>query len=506
MPQGMDLRSVIERAAERHPERVALHIPETDETYTCRELVEEARRVAEGLRDRFAADTGTTLGIYAPNAPSVFVTLLAAWLRGQTVCEIKPRTSPENLPYYVEDGEVDVLFVHPSRMDRVEAARDDMDVDGVVQMEGTAPGWAVSMENLKGEPEQRAVSVAPETVASIGYTSGTTGRPKGVPQTHDAVFHTTLILLIRNEVVEKDRVCLIYPYYGVGTLEFLASLMVGATIILPDDPAPENVAQIIEDEEITSIGGVPTQLKGLAGAVAERGSDTSSLRYVHTGSGLMTEAVYEQVKTHLCETVCTSYGSSEAGETTYSLEDSISIGRPQPFQRIRLVAPGEKDPEKIVEGGPGELIVDVRGPTVFDGYWRKPEKTAEAVVDGWYFTDDIVTRDDEGMLWFQGRDDDIIVSGGENIAPGEVEDALLRHEDVVHAGVIGVPDEKWGEKVVAYVEVSGDVSRDELDAHCRESALEDFKRPKEYVFVDEMPLTKTGGVKRAELRSMWAER
>jgi len=485
----MDLRRFLDRCFERYPEKTALVGREGNE-YSFRELYDKVEAASAGLKD-IGLREGDTIAFMTDNQVNAFIIILAAWKSGITIAELKPKTSPENIPYFLEDSEANAFFYNNDARDKVDQVREDLGLSPLVPIDNFEKGDL--SDSIKPQRE------LDEEMASLGYTSGTTGLPKGVPFSHNRFLHHVLVLLIREEVTEDDNVCLIYPYYGVGALELLASLSSGATLYLPPDKSPESTLETIEEQDITSIGGVPTQLKALAENAD--GYDTSSLRYVHTGSGVLTEKVYRMIKEQLCENVCTSYGSSESGETLYSLEDSISIGRPTRFQKVRLVEEGEKDPEKVIEGeGSGELIVKADGPQVFDGYWNKPEKTDEVLIDGWYFTGDVVYRDTREMIWFRGRDDDMIISGGENISPVEIENTLLTHPEVKNAGVVGIKDEKWGERVVGFVETKSDISEEELDKLCKESDLENFKRPKEYVFLNELPLNKTGGVERKKLR------
>lgn len=494
---SMDLQRVMDRAFERNQGGVALKQHGTDRELSFEELAEDVRGLAAGLRQRYGLEAGDHIAVYTRNSFDALRLVYAAWYAGITTVEVKPRTTAEMIGYYLDDTDAEVMFYMPDRQDRVDDADPSME---------TVPITASALDGL------RADGTVPEiedtTIASLGYTSGTTGKPKGVPHTHDRVLHQVMVLLFRDEVVPGDRVGLIYPYYAVGHLEMLASLMTGATLVLPEDRDPGTVLDMIGEEGITSIGGVPTQLKALAEAYEPDEHDTSSIRYVHTGSGVLTETVYDRVKEALDpETFCTSYGSSEAGETLYCLDDTISIGSPTYFQRVRLVEPGAQDPQAEVDDGePGELIVDADGPSVFGGYWQRPAKTDEALIDGWYFTGDVLRRDEDGRFWFQGRVDDVIISGGANISPASIEDVLHDHPAVHEAGAIGVPSEQWGQKVVAVVEPDGEVAGDELDAFFQESALEDFKRPKEYLFVDDIPTNITGGVVRAELRELWRER
>lgn len=496
----MDYQTVLDRAFDRNQGTAIRQRrdADADRELSFREIADDVRGIAAGLQEYHGLEEGDRIGVYTGNDLDAFRLLLGAWYAGITVVEVKPRTTAANIGYYLDDAGTDLLFHAPGLAGRVEDA--DLDTE-------TVPITRDSIDELHVRADRGDVPpIDEETFSAIGYTSGTTGRPKGVPTTHARTLTTVMVLLTRGEVRDDDRVGLIYPYYGVGNLELTASLMTGATLVLPEDREPRTVLDMVTEEEITSIGGVPTQLKDLAAAHDPDRHDTSSIRYVHTGSGLMTETVYEQVEEVLDpETFCTSYGSSEAGETVYSLKDSTAIGKPTYFQRVRLVEPGSKDPGAVAEDE-GELIVDADGPEVFKGYLNRPEATEEALIDGWYFTGDVLRRDDDGDLWFQGRVDDLIVSGGENISPGSVESVLHDHPQVHEGGAIGVPSERWGEKVVAVVEADDTLTAAELDAFFQDSSLEDFKRPKEYLFVDEIPTYDTGGVVRAELRELWRER
>lgn len=486
----MDLHRSLDRFFNRYPDRTAF-VDRSGKEYSFKELEDEVKSCSAGLKE-LGLETGDTLALMTENRGDSLILVMACWYSGITVAEVKPRTEAANIQYFLEDSNSNAFVFEERFRDRVEKA--GLDTEPRVSIEEFEKG-----DNRDAIEPEKDLSDEP---SGYGYTSGTTGTPKGVPFTHERMLHHMTTLLVRDEVVKGDRVCLIYPYYGVGNLEMVASLCTGATLYLPPDKDPESVLETIEEEDITSIGGVPTQLKALAENAD--GFDTSSLRYVHTGSGVLTEEVYGMVKEELCETVCTSYGSSEAGETLYSLEDSIAIGRPTRLQRVRLVEEGSKDPEAVVEGtGSGELIVKADSPSVFDGYLNKPEKTNEVLIDGWYFTGDIIYRDSENMFWFRGRDDDMIISGGENISPVEVEGAMLSHPDVEEAGAVGISDEKWGERVVGFVETDGELTEEELDQHCQDTDFEDFKRPKEYIFVDEMPMNETGGVERKKLRDMY---
>lgn len=309
---------------------------------------------------------------------------------------------------------------------------------------------------------------------------------------------------IREAPVSEDTSCLIFPVYHVaGTNHLLASLLGGSDLVLPEERKPAQVLDVFRDHEVTTIGGVQAQFKAIADHPDIEDVDTSSLRHLHVNA--LTSDTAETIREYLCSNICTEYASSEAGEVSFALNNVESIGSPAFLQEVRIVKPGTDDPEQIVDPGErGEIIVNADNPMVFNGYLNKPGKTQDSIRDGWYFTGDLVRKGADGELRFEGRVDNMIVSGGENIAPPEVEDALVSHPAVETAGVIGVEDEKWGERVVAFV-MGDDIDTEELGQYLKESELADFKRPKEYHVRESLPMIETGGIDRNELRECYPD-
>lgn len=488
----MHLGDILQRAFSKNHEKTALRDMASGKELTYTELEGEIRSVDRHLNSKGIGEDDS-VSIIAGNSYETALFVLTCYYTGRTVIQINPRVEAEQLKYFMDDSGAEAIFAGEKMREKVEAS----DIESYHELDTVT-------EDNDGELSERT-GFDDEDVAMISYTSGTTGLPKGVPFSHKNVYHSTLVLLIRDEIKEGGDLCLMYPiYHSPACLQIIAALMMGATVNIPAERNAEEALKTIEEVGATVIGGVPTQLKDIVEHEYIDDYDTSSLRYVHTGSGLMTQEIYDKVKAELCDTICTSYGSSEAGETMNSLKDSIAIGRPVPFHEVRIVEPEGDVDDAVRQGDSGELIVKGDGPQIFNGYLNQPEKTAEVMDSGWYRTGDIVREDEEGEVWFQGRKDDMIVSGGENISPGNVENMLLAHPEVRNAGVIGVKDERWGQKVVGFV--SGDVTREVLEKHAKNSELENFKRPKEYIIRDDLPVNETGGVERKKLREIYEEK
>jgi 2-furoate---CoA ligase len=501
----MNLQQLFTWAVARRPTHTAIRTAgEAGRTYA--ELETRVAAVAAGLTEAADGSVGR-VAVFSPNRPAVVVALLASIYAGGTAVPVNARADTGELEYYLADADADVLLFHESLADTVAPAVADRDVRAY-QFGGTPPAWADPFESLaEAAPLPEPVAVADDDHATIVYTSGTTGEPKGVPVDHESWVYRALVMNLREAVVRDDTVGLVLPlYHVIGIDTVLASIQTGATVVFPTGSDPPAILDAVETEGITTMQGVPTLMKALADAAAERDADTSSFRRIESAGGILTDAVFEAAREHLCSEYRNFYGTTEAMHISYAREDVNSVGQPADFQEVRLVEPESNDPTATVsQGDTGEVIVRMDGPEMFDGYLNKPDATAAAVHDGWYFTEDVGYRDEAGRLWLEGRLDDLIISGGENISPSDVENTLLSHPAVREAAVVGRPDDEWGERVVAFVHVRNDseITSDDLDAHCLSSPdLADYKRPREYVFLDEIPKNPTGKIDRAQLESL----
>ena len=345
-----------------------------------------------------------------------------------------------------------------------------------------------------------------EDVSVMLYTSGTTGRGKGVPRRHRAERAAALAHVAHHQYAFGESTLGVMPLYhtmGVRSLLATAALS-GCFVCQPRFDAAEAL-RLIEEERITSLYLVPTLYHDLLGHPAFSPERVASVRRVGFAGMPMTDALVRRVEEGFRpELFVNHYGSSEVFTFTvdqHAARKPGSAGRAGLNQEVRVVRLGSADPEDTVAapGEEGQIAVRLDSGEAFDGYWRRPDADAKALHRGWYFTGDTGYRDADGDLFVTGRVDDMIISGGENVTPVEVENVLSLHPSVAEVAVAGRPDERWGQRVAAFVVRRAPVGEDALDAHCRASTLPAFKRPRAYAFVREIPKSPVGKVLRRRL-------
>jgi fatty-acyl-CoA synthase len=321
------------------------------------------------------------------------------------------------------------------------------------------------------------------------YTSGTTGRPKGALLTHANCFWTNTSFDATTGIHNDDVVLQILPQFHVGgwNVQALLAWWKGATVVLEPAFDPARALALIAEKHVTTMMGVPATYLFMSQEPGFASADLWSLRHAVVGGAPMPEALLETWHERGVEIV-QGYGLTEAAPNVLCLppEDAARkrgyAGKPYPHVDVAL-----RDPEsgELLEGATaGELVV--KGPNVFAGYWQNPEATAAAFADGWLLTGDVAARDDEGYYRIVGRTKDMVISGGENVYPAEIENVLHEHPAVAEAAVVGVPDERWGEVCLAFVVARAPVTENELLELCR-GRLARYKVPRGVRFVDSLP-------------------
>jgi len=322
------------------------------------------------------------------------------------------------------------------------------------------------------------------------YTSGTTGRPKGVPRSHAADRAGGMSQALQHGYLPGDRTLGVMPlYHTMGIHSLLAMHLVGGCFVPQARWEPARALELIEGQRITSLYLVPTLFHDLLAAAEGAAYDLSSVRALgYAGAPMTSTLVNRCLERFRPEVFVNHYGSTEVYTFSIGRDQARKpgcAGRPSVNTRLRL------EPN-------GEICVHLSGDEAFAGYWNRPDADAKAIHDGWYQTGDTGHLDADGDFWVDGRLDDMIISGGENIHPVEVEDVLTSHPGVSEVAVVGAPDDRLGTRVVAVV--VGDVTAEELDAHCLASPLARFKRPREYRLVEALPKSASGKILRRVLR------
>src|SRR4051794_22787101 len=337
------------------------------------------------------------------------------------------------------------------------------------------------------------------------YTSGTTAKPKGVPRRQRAERAAALAHVAQNLYRSGERTLGVMPlYHTMGVRSLLAmSLVGGAFVCLPRFDAVRAL-ELIEAENITNLYLVPTLYHDLVHHERFKRTDVSSVRKIGFAGASMTDGLLKELQAAFApELFVNHYGSSEI--YTFTIDQNApnkpgSAGRAGINQMVRVVRLGAASPDEIAgPGAEGEIIALLQGDESFEGYWRRPEADAKALRHGWYFTGDTGMFDADGDLFVTGRVDDMIITGGENVSPVEIESCLSLHDAVSEVAVVGLADERWGKIVTAFIKRSAAVEHDHLDAHCRDSGLANYKRPRRYVFVEAIPKSPVGKLLRRML-------
>jgi 2-furoate---CoA ligase len=368
------------------------------------------------------------------------------------------------------------------------------------------PGGTVFFDQWRGIGADPLPRAGPDDLSLLLYTSGTTGRPKGVPRRHRAERAAAIAHVAQNLYGRGERTLGVMPlYHTMGVRSLLAMALVdGGFVCLPRfDPAA--ALRLIAAERITTLYLVPTLYHDLVGHPGFAAADVSSVKKLGFAGAAMPDGLLRRVETGFRpELFVNHYGSSEI--YTFTIEPNAaakpgSAGKAGLNQRIRVVRMGAMGPDdRTGTGEEGEIIADINSDEAFEGYWRRPDADARPVRQGWYFTGDTGYVDGAGDLFVTGRVDDMIITGGENVSPGEIESVLSLHPAVGEVAVAGLPDERWGQRVAAFVKRApgrgSPADAAALDAWCRGSSLAAYKRPRDYVFVAEIPKSPVGKILR----------
>ena len=471
------------------PQRVAIRFLGQDLTYA--ELDSRATRLAAGLAAR-GLRRGDRLATLTTTSPDHVATFFACARLGVALQPVSWRLASAEVAYQLEDAEPSLLLASD---DYAELAR----------KAGTKVEIArIGDPTLEADGEVEDVARDDDPLLLV-YTSGTTGKPKGALLSHANCFWTNLSFDRTTSLRDGDVVLQVLPQFHVGgwNVQPLLAWWKGATVVLEPAFDAARALDLIAEHGVTTMMGVPATYLFLAQEPGFAVADLSSLRLAVVGGAPMPEALLETWIARGIEIV-QGYGLTEAAPNVLCLPPEEATrklgfaGKPYPHVDVAL---RDADTGALVEGtGTGELVV--RGPNVFAGYWRNAEATEAAFADGWLLTGDVAERDAEGFYRIAGRIKDMVISGGENVYPAEIEDVLHAHPAVLEAAVVGVPDERWGEACAAFVVLreGSNVGTEELQRLCRDQ-LARFKVPKTFAFVDALPRSSMGKVLKDELRA-----
>lgn len=479
---------------------------------TFRELYEQACGLAHALMAEGLAP-GDRVAVLAKNGPVHVVGFAACEVSGLVGVAVNWRLAPPEIAEIMDDSGADCLIFEPEFAAGVEKLRGQLSDRVRLICAGSSTDWAEPLDPLL-KPGGPPAAPMPEDLAYLIYTSGTTGRPKGVMLDHGSQVALAEEVVTAGGVRQDDSVLLVMPLFHIGAKsKQLGYALAGATCHTLRQFDAAIALTRISERKITSTHLAPIMVQMLLDAHDGNPSELSSLRAIYYASAPMPGSVLRRALETFGPVLIQFYGLTETGVSTvlqahhHVTDDSErqkarleSAGQATFRSRVRIVGTDGCD---VPSGEPGEVWLS--GPTLMRGYWRKPEATDEAMVDGWMRSGDIGRLDDEQFLTIVGRMKDVIVTGGENVYPREVEEALLAHDGVAQAAVMGVPDERWGEAVTAVVVPAegSEPDADELIAFCR-TRIASYKKPQRIIMVSELPRLANGKVDKPALQKTLA--
>jgi fatty-acyl-CoA synthase len=500
---------ILEKKSRLHPSHIAIKEADNGRSYTYGELHLRSSRLANAFEDFGIKKRDRILCLTANTAEYIYL-LLAASRIGAILCPLNFRLSPDEMIKIASDAGpkafvCDAEFCESAR----EIANATPSLNLILsfgeseftvgkRLEDVMPQYPPQGPEIKGSSEDPLLML---------YTAGSTGKPKGVPLKQTNLFFNAINWIIDLGITKNDYSLTIIPLFHIGghMLWTLPHLIVGAKVLLQRRFSPEKSLQLLAQEKITNTYFIPAMAKMVLALPNWKDYDLSSVRFIGAGG----EAVPEKISKAFAELgipILNSYGLTETSDGTstirpYDAADKPAncIGKPLTLTDIRIVDSEGRD---VGAGSEGEILH--RGPSVVDGYWNRPLESQKAFRDGWLHTGDVARMDEEGFVYFLGRKDDMIVTGGENVYPAEVEEAILSYEKVADVAVLGVPDEKWGQTIMAVIAPkSGTMSEAEMAEHLR-ARLASFKQPRIIRFVDSLPKIGSGKIDRVQIKSKYS--
>jgi 2-furoate---CoA ligase len=428
----------------------------------------------------------------------------ACQLAGIIVTPVNWRAKDDEIDFYLDNAEARAVVYQDVSAPAVAAAARAKHLPRIaVSVAGSPdPDFARLAERKVDDATPR---VNADAWSLMLYTSGTTSRPKGVPRRHRAERAAAVAHVAQNLYAHGERTLGVMPlYHTMGVRSLLAMSLIGGTFVCLPQFDAARALRLIAAERVSNLYLVPTLYHDLVHHSAFATADVTSVRKLGFAGAPMTDALLQKLAAAFRpELFVNHYGSTEI--YTFTIDQNAaakpgSAGRAGINQMVRVVRLGAKSAEEIaVSGEEGEIVALIAGDESFEGYWRRPDADAAAIRGGWYFTGDTGVVDADGDVFVSGRVDDMIITGGENVSPVEIESCLSLHPAVAEVAVAGLPDERWGKIVCAFVKRRAAVEAPELDAYCRSSGLANFKRPRRYEFVAEIPKSPVGKLLRRKL-------
>ncbi len=497
----LDLGSTFLQSVERNPHACALIAGEHRLSYA--QWHETIRALAGGLL-HIGLKHGDHLAIACQNRWEMASLHWACQFLGIIVTPLNWRSKPDELDYCLADSQARaVVFDHSC----AQAVADSVQAQAIPRI-AIDPGLAASHrfeELLHAAPFDGQPRADANDISLMLYTSGTTGKPKGVPRRHRHERAAAVAHVAQNLYAHGERTLGVMPlYHTMGVRSLLSMALVdGCFVCMPKFDVAQALA-LIEQERVGNLYLVPTLYHDLLAHPDFSRDKVRSVRKLGFAGAPMPESLLRRLdEAFQPDLFVNHYGCSEI--YTFSISQNArakagSSGRAGINGRLRIIELGSTDPHaRLAPLQEGQIIADLNSDEAFEGYWNRPDADAKSLREGWYFTGDTGYLDEDGDLFVSGRVDDMIISGGENISPVDIESVLSLHPGVDEVAVVGLHDERWGQRVVAFVKRSQELSAQTLDDYCRQTDLANFKRPRDYLFVTDIPKSPVGKILRRKL-------
>ena len=501
---------IINRAAAYYKNKTA--IVDGEKRFSFSEVNERVNRLANGLLTLGVSKKSKVATLSHNCHQHVEINFALAKI-GAAIISINPRLTPEEVAWQLNDSTADTFIIEGEAINTIPPIRSQLKFIKNIICHDEVPDTISYEQLIKDSSADEVTSdVSEDDLASIIYTSGTTGLPKGIMLSHKSQLSVTRNLLLDNvpDLNDLDVYMALQPLYTAGGVYIIPCWIRGATHIIVPNYDVELAYKIVEKEKVTVIKIVPTVLQRFVENPERSKFDLSTLRTIIYGGSPMPREKLKEALAIFGPIFVQNYGQSEAPMTCLILNKKDHLdgkkleaaGRPYTMVECKIV---DEDNREVPTGELGELII--RADHIMQGYWnRPPELTQETLKDGWIYTRDIAKADDEGFIYLIDRKSDMIVSGGYNVYPNEVEQVLYEHQAIHEAAVVGVPDEKWGEAVkgIVVIKEGCHATEDELIDFCK-SRLAGYKAPKSIDFKDTLPKNETGKILRRSVKEPYWE-
>lgn len=471
-----------------------------DEPITFEQLTHRVKVKAVGFR-KFGIHNQDHVGLMMANKPEYMEAYFALLSLGAIVIPINPTFKESEITYILNDSDAKAVVADEIGIGEILKANDHLaTVETIVSLKESE--GVVSWKEVEGEPADFFMEAkTTEDIAQIIYTSGTTGKPKGALITHGNMEWMTKTGADMLELTEEDRILVVLPlFHAYAKLQgLLNAIYKGSTIYLEERFIPDVILQKIADYKISIFLGVPTMYTMFINLPQIQHLDFSHLRVAGCGGATLPLEIVERVNKAMGVDIGEGYGQTESTVMISCFPPGSekvhgSVGRPLPGMELKIVDPNGK---VVPVGEVGEIIF--RGPNAMKGYYKKEEETKDAIKDGWIYTGDLGKQDEKGLLYIVDRKKDMIIRGGYNVYPREIEEVLYTHPDIVECAVIGEADETFGEEVAAYIVVKKETAPEDIQAYCKER-LAHYKIPRKIYFMESLPKTTTGKILKTPLK------